>query len=383
MENTTKFYTIDELLEIFSNSINYYSRSGKGYKHSGYRSGKATKIMYSLSPDEADILFHNEEVKKAIFNVTNPDVLRTIFKRVPDYLQEEMASNQKILNLLVSPRNSLSPKELKEQYPKNDLVFQPEEVKKIEDFIHSIKSDKVREELIKNKTFHRFIMLCFDKQLRPSFFYGLDVKELFFNIINESDIYKTRRFRKRNLLEIVNRASDHLLIPDDFYELDVRDGFIWHKFNDESYGRKKEVIVDGRALSLLSHSSVNTILQSKCTDQQAVTNILKEELLKKIYQNDYDFNKIFPDLNGGTWSYVDDLNKLYFDYICDEWNNDEKLKSSFLDFAYNNMSNNADISDDEEKMLKEALYQKMDAKLISKFDYNALFYSPDFLKMVL
>ena len=382
MEGTTKFYTIDELLEIFSNSINYYSRSGKGYKHSGYRSGKATKIMYRLSPDEADILFHSEEVKKAIFNVTSPDVLRTIFKRVPDYLQEEMASNQKILNLLVSPRNSLSPKELKEQYPKNDLVFQPEEVKKIEDFIHSIKSDKVREELIKNKTFHRFIMLCFDKQLKPSFFSGLDVKELFFNIINESDVYKTRRFRKRNLLQIVNRASDHLLIPDDFYEVNVEDNFIWHKFNSGPYVSQKSVKVDGRALSLLSHHSIGAILSSKRADTEEVTSILKEEFLKKIYQNDYDFKKIFSDIKCDTWSSVDSLNKLYFDFIVDRWNEDEKLKASFLDFVYNNMSNDALVSEDEEKMLKEALYQKMDAKLISTSDYNALFYSPDFSKMV-
>lgn len=380
MEHDTQVLTLDKKISILSQTSNYYAKSSMGNNRQKMRNGKAIKVISNVTNEEAQTLFNLPSVQNAIFSIDNTEILRTIFKKVPAFFQEIMFSNEKIQDLLLAPRQSLKRKELFENYNKQDIVFNENELRQLENFLHTIKSPKTFEQVVESKYFQRIVALCFDTQLKTSFFRGLDEVKLFYNIINDDEIFKTRISRRRNILTIFNNVSDHILLSDDFDKIVSPREFIrnkrWHSANNE------KVIVDKRTLSLMTTEMIQELLEFKNVDTNSIKEFLEKDILESLKSNNYDFNKIFSHLLEGRYFIFNGVDYIYFSVIIDECEKDESIKNKFIDFVYGILCNTQELNENETIVLKNALYNKMKTNTISKEDYINLFYSPNILETI-
>lgn len=122
-----------------------------------------------------------------------------------------MFSNEKTQDLLISPKKSLKRKELITNYNNRDFVFSEKEIRELEVFLHTIKSPKIYEQIVDSKFVQRIVPMFYEKQINKSFFRGMDVVKLFYNIINDDEIFNTRKPRRRNIIEVFNKVSNHIL----------------------------------------------------------------------------------------------------------------------------------------------------------------------------
>lgn len=192
-------YAIQQKIDKLSKMYNYFE--GK----------KAIKIISSMTIEEAEIVLSNPKVQEIIFRIDDVDTLREIFRKSPAFFQEVMFSNEKTQDLLISPKKSLKRKELITNYNNRDFVFSEKEIRELEVFLHTIKSPKIYEQIVDSKFFQRIVPMFCEKQINKSFFRGMDVVKLFYNIINDDEIFNTRKPRRSNIIEVFNKVSNHIL----------------------------------------------------------------------------------------------------------------------------------------------------------------------------
>ncbi|MBQ9854129.1 MAG: hypothetical protein IJO57_03755 [Bacilli bacterium] len=378
MEDTNQTLTLDKKILILSQASNYYARSGIGNNREKMRNGRAVKLLSNISDEEAQILFNIPEIQNAIFNIDNTEILRTVFRKVPAFFQEIMFKNEKIQDSLLAPRQSLKRKELFESYRIKDIVFKEEELRQLENFLHTIKSPKIYDKVIESKYFQRIVALCFDNQLKKSFFRGMDEVKLFYNIINDDEIFKTRVPRRRNILTIFNNVSNHILLSDDYNKfVNPREFIIKKRWKSATY---EKVIVDKRTLSLMSTEMIQELLEFENIDTNFIKEFLEKDILESLKSNNYDFNKIFSHLLQGGYSSFNGVDYIYFNVLIDECKKNETAKKQFIDFVYRILCNTQELDENEITMIKDELYNRMKTNSISKGDYKKLFYSPDSLK---
>ncbi len=355
------------------------NKLSKMYNYS--ESKTAIKILSSMTEKEKQIVLSDSIVQETILKIDDVDVLRTIFRKSPAFFQEVMFENEKIQDILVSPRKSLSRKELFTNYNKKDYVFSNDDLRQLEVFLYSIKSPKIYEQLIESKFFQRIIALCYDKQLKKSFFKGIDEVKLFNNIISDDEIFKTRANRRRNILKIFNNVSDHILLSDDYNKIIVNPvDFIRSKrWSSREY---EKVYVDKRTLSLFSNEMIEELLEFENIDNEFIKECLKNDILLKIKSNDYDFNKIFSNLLTGSYNCFSGLTCVYFRVLIEECEKNEVIKKKFIDFIYGILCNTQGLNENEIEVIKKELYERILLNNISKSDYRKLFYSPEPLKTI-
>lgn len=192
-------YAIQQKIVKLSKMYNYFE--GK----------KAIKIISSMTIEEAEIVLSNPKVQEIIFRIDDVDTLREFFRKSPAFFQEVMFSNEKTQDLLISPKKSLKRKELITNYNNRDFVFSEKEIRELEVFLHTIKSPKIYEQIVDSKFFQRIVPMFYEKQINKSFFKGMDVVKLFYNIINDDEIFNTRKPRRSNIIEVFNKVSNHIL----------------------------------------------------------------------------------------------------------------------------------------------------------------------------
>ncbi len=192
-------YAIQQKTDKLSKMYNYFE--GK----------KAIKIISSMTIEEAEIVLSNPKVQEIIFRIDDVDTLREIFRKSPAFFQEVMFSNEKTQDLLISPKKSLKRKELITNYNNRDFVFSEKEIRELEVFLHTIKSPKIYEQIVDSKFFQKIVPMFYEKQINKSFFRGMDVVKLFYNIINDDEIFNTRKPRRSNIIEVFNKVSNHIL----------------------------------------------------------------------------------------------------------------------------------------------------------------------------
>lgn len=378
MKQDDQVLTLDKKISILSQTSNYYARSGMGNNRQKMRNGRAVKILPNITEEEAQIIFNIPEVQNAIFNIDNTEILRTIFRRVPTFFQELMFNNEKIQDSLLAPRQSLKRKELFESYKTTDIVFNEEELRQLENFLHTIKSPRMFEQVVDSKYFQRIVALCSDKQLKTSFFRGIDEIKLFYNIINDDEIFKTRISRRKNILTIFNNVSDHVLLSDDYDKI-IDPGEFIRKKRCHSANYEK-VIVDKRTLSLMTTDMIKELLEFKNADTKFIQDFLEKDILNSIKSNNYNFDQIFSHLLHGNYIKFNGIDYIYFNIIIGECKENEKIKNSFIDFLSKILCNNQELNENETKLIKEDLYNKLETKRITKDDFGKLFYNPNILK---
>ena len=183
----------------------------------------------------------------------------------------------------------------------------------------------------------------------------MDEVKLFYNIINDDEIFKTRIPRRRNILTIFNNVSDHILLSDDYDKIVSPRDFIrnkrYHSANDE------KVIVDKRTLSLMSTEMIKELLEFKNADTNFIKEFLEKDILESLKSNNYDFNKIFSHLLEGGYSSFNGIDFIYFNVIIDECEKNESVKKHFIDFVYRILCNTQELDENETIIIKNALYK--------------------------
>lgn len=362
-------YALEQTIDKLSKLYNYFE--GK----------KAIKIIESLTEEEAQIVLNNKEVQETIFKIDDVDKLREIFRKAPAFFQEIMFSNERIQDILISPKRGLTRHELITNYNKKDFVFNDKELRELEVFFHNIKSPKIFEQIVESKFFQRIVPMIFEKQVNKNFFKGMDIEKLFYNIINDSEIYNTRKPRKRNILEVFNKVSSHILLPDD-YQTVISDGTKFIKTKRWRSSEFERVHIDDRTLSLLTNPMLEELLEFSNIDNEYITNYLRQDILPKIQKQNYDFDKIFAHLKDGRWNSFNGIDYIYFNVIFEEIEKNSELKEKFINFIYSILCPNRNFNEIEEEMIKQVIFNKMRNTDITKEDYRNLFSSPDTLKTI-
>ena len=360
-------YIIQQKINELSKIYNYFE------------SATAIKILSTMSEEEKQIVLSDPKVEDAILNIDDRDILRTIFGESPAFFQEIMFNNEKVQDILISPTKSLKRKELFQNYYK-DYSFSNEDIRQLEVFLHSIKSSKIYDQIIENKFFQRIIALCNNRQLTKSFFKDLDEVKLFYNIINDTEIFKTRKSRKKAILKIFNMASDHILLSDDYDQiLDNPRDFLRNKriFLSES----PKIYIDKKTLSLFSTDIMEALLIFNNIDKEFIKNFLKNDIISTLKSNNYNFSRIFATLSTSYDSF-NDIDLIYFNAIINESKTNNEIKQKFIDFIFNILCNTEAFNSNETEIIKNALYQKMVHNNISKSIYKKLFNFPDTTKTV-
>lgn len=362
-------YAIQQKINKLSKIYNYFE--GK----------TAIKILSSMSEEEKQIVLSDPAVQQTILRIDDVDVLRTIFRKSPAFFQEVMFSNEKVQDILIAPKKSLKKKELFENYNKRDYVFSEDNLRQLEVFLHTIKSPKVYEQLVESKFFQRIVALCFEKQLKKSFFRGIDEVKLFYNIVNDDEIFKTRAPRRRNIIKIFNNVSDHILLPDDYDKIidKPRDFIRSKRWTSKEF---EKVYIDKRTLSLFSTEMIEELLEFENVDDEFIKEFLKNDIIPTIKENNYDFNKIFAHLLNGHYDCFNGIDFIYFNVIIEECEKNDIIKKKFIDFIYGILCNTQDLSENETAIIKDVLYKRISSNNISKSEYKKLFYSPDSLKTI-
>ena len=287
MEEEKKALYLERETAILSRTYNYFARTGMGNNKQKMRNGKAVKLLSTLSLEQAEVLLNTPSVQEAIFNIDNTEILRVIFRKVPAFFQEIMFNNEKVQDYLLTPRRSLGKEELFQSYNTKEIVFKEEEIKELKHFLHSIKSPKIYEQVIESNYFQRIIALCYDKQLANSFFEGMDKEKLFYNIVSDEDIFHTKLSRRKNIVKIFNKVSNHILLPDDYETFINPREFIIHKkfyFQDA-----EEVIVDKKTLFIMTPDMIRELLEFKNVDLNLIQEFLEEDILENLKIHNFDF----------------------------------------------------------------------------------------------
>lgn len=347
-----------------------------------FDSKKAIKLLTNMTLEEAKIVLLNSKVQETIFKIDDVNTLKEIFRKSPAFFQEIMFSNENIQDLLISPKKSLKRKELINNYNNKNFVFNENEIRSLEVFLSTIKSPKIYEQIIESKFFQRLVPLFSESQIKRTFFKNMDVVKLFYNIINDDEIFKTQKYRRQNVINVFNKVSNHILLPDD-YESIINNGqtFIRHKI--WAHRDAENIYIDEKTLSLLTTPMLQELLEANNVDTNNITNFLKKDVIPKIKRNNYDFKKIFPQLLlGNNYNNFNGIDYIYFNIIIEEISNNEFLKEKFITFIYNTLCAHQNFDISEQNMIKQVLYNKMKNNNITKEDYRKLFYYPDALKTV-
>lgn len=362
-------YAIEQKIKKLSKMYNYFDKK------------IAIKLLSSMSEEEKTIALQDTKVQNTILKISDVDILRTIFRKSPAFFQEVMFENEFIQDTLISPSRTLNRDELLKNYNKKDYTFSPESLRELEIFLHTIKSDKVHKQLIESKFFQRIIACCYGNQLSKSFFRGINEVKLFYNIINDEEIFKTRNYRRKNIITIFNNVSDHVLLPDDYEKiLEKPKDFI--RFKGWKLKELEHIYIDEHTLSLLSNEMLEELVEYDNIDINFITNYFKEKLITNITNNNFNFNKLFPDLIKGHYNSFKGIYYIYFKIIIELCQHDETLKENFINYIFEIICKNNNLQEHEISLIKDDLYNKILNDNIKKSDFKKLFYKPDILKTV-
>ncbi len=361
------------------NTINKLSKS---FNYVG--NNIAIDILNTLSDEKLNIVFNNENVKNTILKIKDFTTLRKIFKIAPAFFQEIMFENIDIQNLLIQPRTSLNAKQMLESYKKIDITFRAEELAKIENFLNSIKSDKVRRQIIENKFFQMILPFFYDKQLELNFFKNIDVVQLFKNITNDEFIFKnTRTYRKRNILRLFNKVSNHLLLVENYNQI-INEDYYSFLCRKKAFDRDGvQIIIDDDMFELIDIYTLNRFLDAFSNiDKEFIMNKLKENLKEKINKPNFITSDILTDINKETiknLSHIEFYNLLTVSQLIKD---DELKKKEFIEFLFHNTGDYQSFTKDEQETLKNTLLYKFISSTITFKDVEKIFYNPSASKTI-
>lgn len=346
----------------------------------------AIKLFDSMNMEEKALVLNNEDVKKTILGIRDQNVLRTIFRKVPAFFQEEMFNNSEIQDLLLTPKKHLDKKRFFESFNSTEVYFKDENIRELEIFLKTIKSKNILDSLPYNKFFQRIIVSCKNNQIRGEFFSNIDEVKLFKEIINDEEIY-CKPSRKRNIINIFNKTSDYILLPPDYSEL-LADPSAYVRLKRHFRPQNHTIKVEKDMLNIFSTKMIEAFLKLENKDEEVVKKYLEHGLYERL-EKECDFEKIFFHLQKHTdqSGYIidnsfGDIDFILFNKIFEKGKTDENIKRKFKDFLYNQLIDSNELDEETKDIIKNTLYIRMESNSVTKDDYQSLFKYPDFFKTI-
>ena len=342
---------------------------------------KAISILENLNEEEKEEVLKNAEVQKTILSIRKIELLREIFKLSPASFQEVMFDNQTIQNLLVCPRVSADLQKLKKEFNNPDKVFRNEEIKKLEDFIHSIKSDKIREQLVANKMFQTVVALCSPNQIERSFFQGIDTRRIFDNISSDpSFFFATKKsiwkFRKRQFLYTINKADNNLFLTNDYKNILKKDGvneFIYKKIYSMKKGDK--IIIDRDTFAILNEEMLDKLLDvEEYIDKKGFEDHLRDRVVDMMNKEGFVIGDLAQNNKHPEHFFPTPTEFLYFSIASDYVKDNEKLKNDYIEFLFSHILRQPyQLSEDEIKTMKNVLFSKMNYRMMTRENFSDIY----------
>lgn len=349
-------------IQILSKKLNYIDNK------------KAINTLKRMSEEEKDIVLKNEKIKNVILSIKDTSILREIFSLAPTFFQETMFNDEDIQNYLISPRSNLDKEKIFNDYNKTDISFREEELIKLETFLKTIKSEKIREKLIENKFFQMIIPLCYETQLNKSFFDNLNTEKLFYNIINDDFIFNnTRAPRKRNVLNIFNKASNYILLSTSYKE--ILQGNEEQFICDKQYliGKASKILIDKKTFDMMTPKMIDRLLQIDNVDKKFLEECLYENVVKILSKDDYSV-KDLVDTTGEKINHITPTQLYYLTIASDLIKENEDRKKEYIDFLFKQTGNYNNISENLLETLKMHFFDIINSRNISVNEMNMLLY---------
>lgn len=360
------------------------------YVENGKITGKAIYVLDTLSEEDREIVLKNPDVQKTILSIKNIDLLRHIFKISPSFFQEKMFENENVKTILLSPRLSVSENKLIKEFNNTDVVFRHEELRKLENFLHNVKSDKIREQIVDDRYFQMIVSLCLEKQIETSFFEGLNVERLFENISKEKFFYMPKRsagiVRKRNFLEIINKGTNKLLLTPDCEKI-LKDGklrfLIYTKNNNkDKFG---PMTIDKETFNYLSNTSVDAFLDSDELDKKLIEDLLVDKVKNIMSKEDFKVEDLLTrSIECKNTDYFHVLSSEYYCLIMasDYVKNNDKLKNEYIDFIFSKMGDFSEYPQEIIQEIKKSLFNRINSRLLTHKEFNNLIQNPSAFKTI-
>lgn len=346
-------------------------------------SKKAINTLKKMNEEEKDIVLKNEKVKNVILSIKDTNILREIFSLVPAFFQEIMFDDEDIQNYLIAPRPNLNKEKMFSNYNKMDITFRQEEIRELEVFLKTIKSQKVRDKLIENKFFQMIIPLCFETQLNRSFFSNLNTEKLFYNITSDDFIFNdTRAPRKRNVLNIFNKVSNYVLLTPSY--LTILQGKETDFIIEKPYliGKEKEILIDKKTFEMLTPKMIDRLLQIENIDREFIEECMYENVVKILNKDDYSV-KDLVDTTGERISHISPTQLYYLTIASDLIKDDEDRKKEYIDFLFKQTGDYSNIPQNLLEVLKKHFFDVINSRNININQMNMLLcYLPNVNKTI-
>ena len=370
---------LERKVEVLSKYYNYLEN--------GKITGKAINVLESLTEEEKEIVLSDLTVQETIFSLKHIDLLRHIFRISPASFQEKMFENKNARTVLLAPRLSASEVKLERLFNTNDGVFRTEEIKSIARFLHSIKSDKVKEEVVDNRYFQMVVALCFEKQIDEKFFEGLDVERLFKNVINQKFFDTPKKsvgtFRKRNFLEIINKGTNKVLLTEDCEKIfkDNKLKFLFFS-KDRNNGNRGSITIDKETFSFLSDAASDDLLSLKNIDRPLMESLLSDKVKEIMSKENFEIKDLLTRSGCNRYFYILFTEYYYLVIASDFVKNDEKLKSEYMDFIFSKLGDFRGFSETIFLEMKKSFFDRINSRMLSQKDINILITNPSAFKTI-
>lgn len=358
-------------IQILSKKLNYVD------------SKKAVNTLKKMSEEEKNIVLNDKNVINTILSIRDTSILRDIFRLVPDFFQEIMFNNEDVQNYLISPRPTLTKEKMLDSYNKMDISFREEELRKLEVFLKTIKSPKVREQIIENKFFQMIIPLCYETQLSRSFFDNLDTEKLFYNITSDDFIFSnTRAPRKRNVLNIFNKVSNHVLLVPSYST--ILQGNEVQFISSKSYliGEENQIIIDKETFNMLTPKMIDRLLEMENADRKFLEECLYENVVEIVNKEDYSV-KDLVDTNGEKINHIRSIQLYYLTIASDLIKDNKERKKEYIDFLFKQTGDYSNVSEEVMETFKKTFFDRINSRNMSVNQMNMLLcYSPNVNKTI-
>lgn len=359
-----KRQTEREIIAILSNYQNY--QKGR----------QAVDIIKKASDEELLKYLRIKEIQDAILKLKNTYVLRDIFRKSPAFFQDIMFENVEMQNILISPRPGITVENIVRTYNrrKEEFGFNQNEIRALECFIRTFKNPKLREIILDNDLFQLIIASCHISNFERSFFKDLDEVKLFKNIVNNPIVFKTSINRKRNILQIFNRFSNHVLLVEDYQKIldkSEQKSIISSKNLDED---NKKIEIDKDTLLMLTNPMIDTLFGLDGADKEFIMEIYKENVISQYVSNPNYLETSFSHLLNGNNYYTNfsGIDMMSFMIISKYAYDKEEEKNRFKNFLFDVFCRSGEFSKEEKRRIEDALYAKVVSNELTKKQYDDL-----------
>lgn len=283
---------------------------------------KFTRMIRELSNEEQIELFDKDVLKK-LENVVSYDSMASVFRAVPDVVQEKMWESEYIQKILLGIGNFdiktikdyivrgkfFYPNDIPKKHNNGKFYYSADKLRALEVLLRFIKSPKIIEQLHYNLYF-QMILLC-SKKVPESIYTYIDEELIFYQIVN-SEIYNLVDSGYKALwVRQENNNCSKILLPPDVHKIFspstkfVKD-YYWDNGNTLAsmlhsklyalHNKGLKLDVDKESLKKLNLQEIN-VLKSNTNGvvDQEVVNTLLEEIIENAFNDGSVFTKQYLD----------------------------------------------------------------------------------------